>query len=748
MNENTAANKLDQEKHSACSALAIDIFNTHHPLLSQSLSDPVNVSIMLQREGVITGQVLASVESASPSVPNQREVLLAAIRVAIESKYSLLQTFASVLCKFTGNVKLGTAIQRSHEPSGSDSNKSTPTNVAPLYIPQYKSRDFDVLYAKFAEMFANVRKVIFKFRPPLKELKMFIEDFDSDLEAELSLIKNLQGVMRLIRNNCRLINIVILEAVVKHFKIDDAQKYIDDYKRDIDESCHNLSVDLCLNEPFDVVRASPPLKCETATYVLGWEATEHKLKDVTEIVSKSSDKFVKILDIKSIESITITCSFPHSLTGALIIKLSENLELLIKNGLMKLTVGYCTIWKKKVRNQTLVSPHPFTQTQKVLATSVDNTNQLQITDLAEVLQLLKRHGFSATTYYDLGLYFGLSSATLTVIIVNSKGNVLACLCECLKAWLEKADDVQKKGGPTIYSLVSALRELGENGVADGIDMEKHPACKILACHLVQQSLLTALPQLVILLQIEKMIKEMILPANIQGEDLLIQIKETVCKDYQKLKVFAEILCKVKAFAEIGNTIMKEYREAYCTNDFIQANDAIELKIYLPINVTLQLKMMRLKMGQTFFKVGSIMMSNPQSPSLDNIKSVLRTYDKALRPQVAQCQDIRELLELVCDNCQLDDISMLEFFVNEFNIEEAKPVIKEYKEAVEELKEIKLSQCLEEQLSYPLPLECEIIIIIVDKDTYKTTLRDVQRLSSAVLKNLSPHVEIIVIGEGN
>ena len=69
---------------------------------------------MLQREGVITGQVLASVESASPSVPNQREVLLAAIIVAIHSKYSLLQTFPSVLCKFTGNVKLGTVIQRDY----------------------------------------------------------------------------------------------------------------------------------------------------------------------------------------------------------------------------------------------------------------------------------------------------------------------------------------------------------------------------------------------------------------------------------------------------------------------------------------------------------------------------------------------------------------------------------------------------------------------------------------------------------
>ena len=55
--------------------------------------------------------------------------------------------------------------------------------------------------------------------------------------------------------------------------------------------------------------------------------------------------------------------------------------------------------------------------------------------------------------------------------MNNRDDVESCQRECLKAWLLKADNVQKKGGPTIYSLVSALRELGENGVAEGIDME-------------------------------------------------------------------------------------------------------------------------------------------------------------------------------------------------------------------------------------------------------------------------------------
>ena len=134
--------------------------------------------------------------------------------------------------------------------------------------------------------------------------------------------------------------------------------------------------------------------------------------------------------------------------------------------------------------------------------------------------------------------------------------------------------MQKKGGPTIYLLVSALRELGENGVADGIDMEskfnkisftyysfiEHPACKILAYHSAQQQsvIVAALPQLVILLHAAKLVKAMILPTNIQGEDLLIEIEEAVCIDYLKLEAFAVILCKCKATVEIGNSILKEY----------------------------------------------------------------------------------------------------------------------------------------------------------------------------------------------
>ena len=196
-------------------------------------------------------------------------------------------------------------------------------------------------------MIFKVSKAITQKSPPLIDLKSLICLFNSDLKAKLAECNDISSVVYVIEGECSLTDISLLESVVEEFEVTEAERYIEQYKTTLEESCHSLSIDLCLKEKFDAVNTSPSLKCETATYIFDWRPDEKKLKDIIDILSKTSGKLVKIKYIEEGNSITITCSFPHSLTGALIIKLSENLELLIKNGLMKLTVGYCTIWKKQ-----------------------------------------------------------------------------------------------------------------------------------------------------------------------------------------------------------------------------------------------------------------------------------------------------------------------------------------------------------------------------------------------------------------
>ncbi|XP_019862961.1 PREDICTED: trichohyalin-like isoform X1 [Amphimedon queenslandica] len=151
-------------------------------------------------------------------------------------------------------------------------------------------------------------------------------------------------------------------------------------------------------------------------------------------------------------------------------------------------------------------------------------------------------------------------------------------------------------------------------------------------------------------------------------------------------------------------------------------------------------MMRSKLWQTFNKVESIIMSNPQSLSVDIIKHVLMgRYNMTLMPQLAQCKDTSDILLLVQENSSLDDISMLECLVTFFNIHEAKPAIKEYTQDIEKLK-LKLCQYLEEELLKASSI-IKYVTIFVDEDAHYLKLEDVERLSSAVL---SRYIKLNVI----
>ena len=92
-----------------------------------------------------------------------------------------------------------------------------------------------------------------------------------------------------------------------------------------------------------------------------------------------------------------------------------------------------------------------------------------IRDLAFVDELLKKHNFFADNHHQFGLYLGLSAPTLGIIAGNHKGDVTRCLLEVLKAWLQQSDEVQEKGGCTITTLVNALRKVGDNAAAKGIE---------------------------------------------------------------------------------------------------------------------------------------------------------------------------------------------------------------------------------------------------------------------------------------
>ena len=184
--------------------------------------------------------------------------------------------------------------------------------------------------------------------PSLKDTKAFLGDSYPNLGPQLEHVRRHTSLLELIRENCTLIDIGIIEAVLTENKITEIDQDISDYKKEIDRFCKSISVQLCLKERLEAIKKPSPLQCETATFVLDWNPNNCTLNDVKDVLSKSLEELHVIVQIRIIEeskSITITCSFPVSLTSPLIAVALKNLEFLKEKGLLELTIGYCTLWK-------------------------------------------------------------------------------------------------------------------------------------------------------------------------------------------------------------------------------------------------------------------------------------------------------------------------------------------------------------------------------------------------------------------
>ena len=93
---------------------------------------------------------------------------------------------------------------------------------------------------------------------------------------------------------------------------------------------------------------------------------------------------------------------------------------------------------------------------------------LDISALMDVIQTLKDNYFSTSKWIDLGLSLGLYYPTLKDIDAQYK-DINDCLRECLAKWLNKEDNVEKKGVPSWTSLIKGLRTMGDKALAEKIE---------------------------------------------------------------------------------------------------------------------------------------------------------------------------------------------------------------------------------------------------------------------------------------
>lgn len=175
-----------------------------------------------------------------------------------------------------------------------------------------------------------------------------------DFKPRISECSTTADVLMLIQEQCSLIDITLLDETIKHLEISEARPIIDAYRESNEAFIKDLPLRLSLEEHFF---PHPALECEKAVFIVNKNVKDYILEDARRFLDaafKELGKKVRVVVIKEENSYTIICSFPLTLSESLISTALKNLKALKEKGIIKLTIGYCTVYDcKEVSNSFL-----------------------------------------------------------------------------------------------------------------------------------------------------------------------------------------------------------------------------------------------------------------------------------------------------------------------------------------------------------------------------------------------------------
>ena len=212
-----------------------------------------------------------------------------------------------------------------------------------INLPLKLTPEFTKIRTMFTDLIDDVAQAM-KNSVRYENLKRYVGR-NKDLRPHLAHCQNIDEIIELISDECSLINVELLEGVVKKYKVKEAESAILIYKNEI-ESFHEEGRPL--RQFLDqYLSSASPLQCETATILVHKEVKDYELKDINVLMTVAFETLapnVRVHVIKEGNSFTITCSFPVLLSESLIATALDNIEPLIERGVKKLTIGYSTVY--------------------------------------------------------------------------------------------------------------------------------------------------------------------------------------------------------------------------------------------------------------------------------------------------------------------------------------------------------------------------------------------------------------------
>lgn len=213
---------------------------------------------------------------------------------------------------------------------------------------------FDKMRAKLITLFLKVQEMILKKGALLENVITFLQLMYETLANKMSCAESIEKVLKILLDECTITNIAHLEVIVEFLEIDEAKALIQKYNEEVEEKCNELpltmSLDYCFKRGLD-----EQLKCNTITFILGWNPEEKKFKDINGVMWKAfgekGARYVRVVAVKTTNSIAIICYAPHTVMTFLMMRAKSNIGVLVEEGVVSLFVGYYTVLDHKSREQ-------------------------------------------------------------------------------------------------------------------------------------------------------------------------------------------------------------------------------------------------------------------------------------------------------------------------------------------------------------------------------------------------------------
>ncbi|XP_019851087.1 PREDICTED: uncharacterized protein LOC100637079 [Amphimedon queenslandica] len=328
---------------------------------------------------------------------------------------------------------------------------------------------------------------------------------------------------------------------------------------------------------------------------------------------------------------------------------------------------------------------------------------LDISDLIDVIDLLKICGFPETKWYELGLRIGLKKNTLDAIEKNHPHDVSRCMTECLSQWLDRADDVDSRGGANLDSLSDALQSMNKTAVAEKLS-KYFPTPEV-----------------------------SVVPETIKDHDIVV-LQDTSPSNATAASNLSSQPLSLQGIHLLHTTKL--------VISFI-------VEVHVPVSKGLLEDFISIRMsyGRMFYNVCKII--KQKRCSLKDIKELLSCCGTVLSKKVKKCRDISSLLHIIQNECSLTNIALLHTVVDEMKITEADVHIKAYKTELKEFcNSLSISLCLKERFAIIPHLQCETVTFVLDWEPEEHLLKDIEERQDVIQKeqkerrDLLQHTEVI------